>query len=191
MFGAPPVDGLGNAGGFKIMVEDRGDTASRRLQTQVDNLVEKGNQSPGWSGLFTMFRANTPQLYVDVDRTSASRWAWRSSDVFNTLQVYLGGLLRQRLQPVRPHLAGQLQADAAVPRAARRRRAAQRPQRQRRHGAAGTGGRRRRPQRPGAHQPLQHATPAAAINGDWTPGVSSGQAIRDGDAGRAGNCPAP
>ncbi len=91
VFGAPPVDGLGTAGGFKIMVEDRGDTGLAALQAQTDNLAAKANQTSGFVGVFTMFRANTPQLYVDVDRTKCKSLEVPLTDVFNTLQVYLGG----------------------------------------------------------------------------------------------------
>jgi multidrug efflux pump len=91
VFGAPPVDGLGNAGGFKMMVEDLGDSGLEVLQGQTDNLVEKGNQQPGLVGLFSMFRADTPQLYVDVDRTKCKTLGVALSDVFNALQLNLGG----------------------------------------------------------------------------------------------------
>ena len=91
VFGAPPVDGLGNAGGFKIMIEDRGDSGLDVLQGQSENLTQKGNQTPGLVGMFSMFRANTPQLYVDIDRTKCKTLGVALSDVFNTLQVYLGG----------------------------------------------------------------------------------------------------
>ncbi len=91
VFGAPAVDGLGNAGGFKLMVEDQGDLGSAVLQAQSDNLAEKGNQLPGLVGLFNSFRADTPQLYVDVDRTKCKSMGVELTDVFNTLQVFLGG----------------------------------------------------------------------------------------------------
>ncbi len=90
IFGAPPVDGLGNAGGFKLMVEDRGGSLDL-LQGQADNLVEEGNRTPGLIGLFNGFRANTPQLYVDVDRTKCKTLGVPLTAVFDTLQVYLGG----------------------------------------------------------------------------------------------------
>ena len=67
VFGAPAVDGLGSAGGFKLMVEAVGDVNFVALQAQTDNLAAKGNQQPGLVGLFDGFRASTPQLYVDVD----------------------------------------------------------------------------------------------------------------------------
>ena len=53
-----------------------------------------------------MFRANTPQLYVDIDRSKCKTMGVELSDVFNALQVQLEQLLRQRFQPLRPHLAG-------------------------------------------------------------------------------------
>jgi len=91
VFGAPAVDGLGNAGGFKLMVEAIGDVNFAALQGQADNLTEKGNQQPGLVGLFDGFRASTPQLYVDIDRVKCKTMDVALTDVFATLQVYLGG----------------------------------------------------------------------------------------------------
>jgi multidrug efflux pump subunit AcrB len=71
VFGAPPVDELRLAGGFKLMVEDRGGGGLALLQGQADNLAEEGNKQPGLVVLFNGFRANTPQLYVDIDRTKS------------------------------------------------------------------------------------------------------------------------
>src|SRR5207248_4521141 len=68
VFGPPAVRGLGNAGGFKLMVKATGDVNLEALQAQADNLAAKGNQQPGLVGLYNGFRARTPQLYVDVDR---------------------------------------------------------------------------------------------------------------------------
>ncbi len=90
VFGAPPVDGLGNAGGFKLMVEDRGDAGLDVLQGQADNLALQGNQQPGLVGLFNSFRANTPQLYVDIDRIKCKTMGVSLTDVFDTLQVFMG-----------------------------------------------------------------------------------------------------
>ena len=91
VFGAPAVDGLGNAGGFKLMVESIGDVNFPALQGQADNLAEKANQQPGLVGVFDGFRANVPQLFVDVDRVECKTMGVALSDVFSTLQVYLGG----------------------------------------------------------------------------------------------------
>jgi multidrug efflux pump len=91
VFGAPAVDGLGNAGGFKLMVEATGDVNFAALQAQADALAAKGNQQPGLVGLFNGFRASTPQLYADIDRTKVKTMGVALTDVFDTLQAYLGG----------------------------------------------------------------------------------------------------
>ena len=90
VFGAPAVDGLGMAGGFKLMVEAAGDVNFEALQTQADELAAEGNRQPGLIGLFSGFRARTPQLYVDVDRTKVKTMGVQLTDVFDVLQAYLG-----------------------------------------------------------------------------------------------------
>ena len=90
IFGAPPVDGLGTAGGFKIVIEDRGDNGLRALQKAAETIVTEGNATPGLQGLFCSFRADTPWLFLDIDRTQAKTMGVSMNEVFNTLQVYLG-----------------------------------------------------------------------------------------------------
>jgi multidrug efflux pump len=90
VFGAPAVRGLGNAGGFKLMVEATGDVNYDALQAAADNLAAKGTQQPGLVGLFNGFRARTPQLYVDVDREKVKTMGVQLTDVFDALQAYLG-----------------------------------------------------------------------------------------------------
>ncbi len=90
VFGASPVPGLGVAGGFKLMVEDRGSLGLPALQTQTDNLVQKIGAEPGMVGVFTLFRSNTPQLYMDIDRTKVKSMGISLNDVNQTLQIYLG-----------------------------------------------------------------------------------------------------
>src|SRR5262249_23334153 len=92
VFGAPPVEGLGTAGGFKIIVEDRNDLGTRTLQQVTLDLVDKGNKKPGLQGLFASFRADTPWLQLDIDRRSAKMMGVSTAEVFNTLQVYVGSL---------------------------------------------------------------------------------------------------
>jgi multidrug efflux pump len=89
-FGAPPVEGLGSTGGFKIQIQDRGDLGLGGLEGAVANVVEKGNAQPGLVGLFSSFRAKQPQIYLDVDRVKAKSLGVALDDVFSTLQVYLG-----------------------------------------------------------------------------------------------------
>ncbi|WP_165251650.1 efflux RND transporter permease subunit [Paludisphaera soli] len=92
VFDAPPVDGLGTAGGFKIVVEDRGDLGPAELEATARRLVAAGDASPMLQGLFTSFRADTPWLFLDVDRDKAKLLGVSISELFNTLQVYLGSL---------------------------------------------------------------------------------------------------
>lgn len=90
VFGAPPVDGLGTAGGFKIMVQDRSGSGMQALAEQTEHLVDRARQEKGLVGVFSMFRANTPQIYVDIDRTKCKSAGVALSDVFNALQTNLG-----------------------------------------------------------------------------------------------------
>jgi multidrug efflux pump len=89
-FGAPPVDGLGTTGGFKLIVEDRGNLGLGALQRVSDRIVARGNKTEGLQGLYNSSRADTPWLYLDIDRTKCKVLGVEVSDVFNTLQVYLG-----------------------------------------------------------------------------------------------------
>jgi multidrug efflux pump len=89
-FGAPAVNGLGTAGGFKLQVEDLGGAGYEALQVATQNLAAEANKIPGLVNVFSGFRANQPQLFVDVDRTKAKTLNIPLSDVFETLQSYLG-----------------------------------------------------------------------------------------------------
>jgi multidrug efflux pump len=91
VFGAPAVDGLGNASGFKIMVRDVGDLGLDALQEAADDLATKGNEQPGLLGLYSAFRARSPQMFVDVDRERCKAMGVPLDEVFMTLQLYLGG----------------------------------------------------------------------------------------------------
>lgn len=92
VFDAPPVDGLGTAGGFKLIVEDRGDNGLAALQEISEKIVAAGNDTRGLEGLFTSFRANTPWLYIDIDRQQAKTRGVSMNEIFTNLQVYLGSL---------------------------------------------------------------------------------------------------
>jgi multidrug efflux pump len=89
-FGAPPVDGLGNTGGFKLQVQDRADSGPEALQGATEAVIRAAGAQPGLVGLFSTFRAAQPQLYLDVDRAKAKALGVSLDDVFSTLQIYLG-----------------------------------------------------------------------------------------------------
>ena len=118
VFGAPPIDGLGTAGGFKIIVEDRGNLGLRRpADGSATRSSTRGNRTPGLAGpVHQLPGQHALALPGHRPRPSAWRWACRSATSSTRLQVYLGSLLRQRLQRVRPHLAGQRPGRPAVPR---------------------------------------------------------------------------
>jgi hydrophobe/amphiphile efflux-1 (HAE1) family protein len=89
-FGAPPIDGLGTTGGFKLIIEDRGNLGPGELQRVSDQIVARGNKTPELEGVYNSSRASTPWLYLEIDRTKCMALGVLVSDVFSTLQVYLG-----------------------------------------------------------------------------------------------------
>jgi multidrug efflux pump len=89
-FGAPPVDGLGTTGGFTLMVEVRGSTDLTQLDAVAGKVVTRGNETAGLQGMFTSAGADTPWLYLEIDRDKCRSLGVQVSDIFNTLQVYLG-----------------------------------------------------------------------------------------------------
>ena len=87
----PPVQGLGSAGGFKLMLEDRAGLGSDALVKAAHDLVAVANKDPTFAGVFTLFNAGSPSIYADIDRLKAEKVGLTPTDVFSTLQVYLGG----------------------------------------------------------------------------------------------------
>jgi multidrug efflux pump len=89
IFQAPPVDGLGTAGGFKIVVEDRGDQGLDTLQEVTDKVVERAATMAELEHPYTSFRANTPWLDLNINREQAETMGLRMDDVSTTLQGHL------------------------------------------------------------------------------------------------------
>jgi len=90
VFIPPPIMGLGQAGGFEFQLQDRGVLGSQQLQTIANDMVFNGNNDPVLTRLNNSFRANVPQLFLDVDRTKAKTLGIPLSEIFGTLQAYLG-----------------------------------------------------------------------------------------------------
>jgi len=86
----PPVRGVGNAGGFRMMIEDRGGHGARALQAAAYAMMGRAAQTPGLDHVFSLFETSTPQLYLDIDRTKAQLLGVNVQDVFSALQTYLG-----------------------------------------------------------------------------------------------------
>ena len=92
VLGTSPIPGLGTAGGFKLIVEDRGGLGLAALQERTEALVRKLKAQPGLNNVSTQFRSNTPQLYLDIDRAKVASLGVSLDDVNQTLDIYLGSL---------------------------------------------------------------------------------------------------
>jgi hydrophobe/amphiphile efflux-1 (HAE1) family protein len=88
----PPIIGLGTLGGFKLQIEDRADAGPQALFAALSEALGKANKDPALGGAFSTYEINVPQLDIDIDRVKAKRENVKLSDVFETLQVYLGSL---------------------------------------------------------------------------------------------------
>jgi multidrug efflux pump len=92
MFPPPPVQGLGTIGGFKLQIEDRTGQGYEALDRAAKAFMAKAMTAPELAGLFSSYQINVPQLYADIDRTKARQLGVAVTDVFDTLQIYLGSL---------------------------------------------------------------------------------------------------
>jgi len=90
IFGASAVPGLGRAGGFRLMVQDRNDSGPRALQEQTEELIKQANKQPGLVGLFTVFKTDSPQVFVKVDTAACLAQGIAVNDVYATLQASMG-----------------------------------------------------------------------------------------------------
>jgi hydrophobe/amphiphile efflux-1 (HAE1) family protein len=90
VFTPPPVLGLGSLGGFKAQVEDRGDAGPEALYAAVQDALGKAAKNPALAGLLSTYQINVPQLDVSVDRDKVKQQGVKLSDVFDTLQTYMG-----------------------------------------------------------------------------------------------------
>ena len=87
----PAIPGLGNAGGFSIQVEQRQSNDDiKTFEKVVNQFVAEANKQPEIAGAFTFFSAHTPGYQVDVDRDRAKKLGLNLTDVFNTMQMYMG-----------------------------------------------------------------------------------------------------
>lgn len=91
-FNAPPIQGLSSTGGFQFELEDRASLGIQTLANVTKEMIEKGNEKPELTGLFSSFTADVPGIYVELDRTKAKTQGVAISDIFDTLQAYLGAL---------------------------------------------------------------------------------------------------
>jgi HAE1 family hydrophobic/amphiphilic exporter-1 len=88
----PPVRGIGNAGGFKMFVQDRRGRGLEALEAAITDLAGAANQTPGLTGVFSLFNTRTPKVYADIDRARAEMLGVTADQVFSTLEVYVGSI---------------------------------------------------------------------------------------------------
>ena len=87
------MPGLGQGGGFQLQIEDRAGLGLQALQEVTDTIVQKAKPSLDCPASSPLFRADTPQLYLEIDREpTPRRWACRSQDVFTTLNANMGSM---------------------------------------------------------------------------------------------------
>jgi hydrophobe/amphiphile efflux-1 (HAE1) family protein len=86
----PPVRGIGTAGGFRMMVEDRAGQGSDAVRAATEALVVRAAQTSGIANAFSLFETSTPQIYLNIDRTKAQLLGINVQDVFNALQIFIG-----------------------------------------------------------------------------------------------------
>ncbi|MEE5128041.1 efflux RND transporter permease subunit [Pseudomonas alliivorans] len=92
IFPPPPVQGLGTIGGFRLQIEDRGNLGYDELYKETMNIINKSHGVPELAGLFTSYTVNVPQIDAAIDREKAKTHGVAVSDIFDTLQIYLGSL---------------------------------------------------------------------------------------------------
>ncbi|PXA92437.1 hydrophobe/amphiphile efflux-1 family RND transporter [Nostoc sp. 3335mG] len=86
----PVIQGIGAAGGFRMMVQDKGGHGYEELGKQAYGLIGKANQAPGLAGAYTFFDTATPRIFADIDRRKADMLGVPPERVFEALNVYLG-----------------------------------------------------------------------------------------------------
>ncbi|MBU6493243.1 MAG: efflux RND transporter permease subunit [Burkholderiales bacterium] len=92
VFPPPPVMGLGTMGGFKLQLEDRGALGYRALDAATQKFLKAARAAPELGPTFSSYQINVPQLNVDLDRVKAKQLGVKVTDVFDTMQIYLGSL---------------------------------------------------------------------------------------------------
>ena len=112
MFPPPPVQGLGTTGGFKLQLEDRASLGLQQMDAALQAFMAKAHQAPELAGLFTSWQVNVPQLDADIDRTKARQLGVPVTEIFETMQIYLGSLYVNDFNKFGRTYSVRVQADA-------------------------------------------------------------------------------
>jgi multidrug efflux pump len=112
MFPPPPVQGLGTTGGFKLQIEDRASLGYEALDKAVKEFLGKAYKTPELAGIFSSFQVSVPQLHADIDRTKARQLGVPVTEVFDTMQTYLGSVYVNDFNKFGRTYSVRVQADA-------------------------------------------------------------------------------
>ena len=172
----PPVRGIGNGAGFKMMVQDRAGVGLEALKQAVDDLSAAARSDPELAHIASFFEINQPQVYLDIDREKAELMGVSSASIFETLEVYLGSAYVNDFTYLGRSFRVTAQADANYRRdvdnialyRTRNAEGAMVPIDSVAQARLTTGANR---------VPRYNSYPAAAVQGEPAPGVSSGDAI--------------
>ncbi len=111
-FAPPAIPGLGTSAGFKMMVQDKTGMGPLVLQQATEALAAKANTQSSLRGVYSTFRATIPQLFVDIDRNAVKTMGIPLTDVFGTLQAYLGSAYVNDFTKYGRNFQVKVQADA-------------------------------------------------------------------------------
>ncbi|SFW24197.1 hydrophobe/amphiphile efflux-1 (HAE1) family protein [Sinomicrobium oceani] len=172
----PSVSGIGNAGGFKMMVQDRANLGTEKLLEATHALAMAANEDPVLSNVFTFFNNQTPQLFLDIDRVKAEKLGIDVQDIFQSLEIYMGSAFVNEFNYLGRTFQVTAQADSPnrlTPDDLSKIRV-----RNQEGGMVPLGTISRQEDISGASRiPRFNLYPSASLNGDFAPGYSSGQAL--------------
>ena len=172
----PSVSGIGNAGGFKMMVQDRANLGTEKLLEATNTLAMAANQDPVLSNVFTFFNNQTPQLFLDIDRVKAEKLGINVQDIFQSLEIYMGSAFVNEFNYLGRTFQVTAQADSPnrlTPEDLDKIRIRNRDGQMVPIGTIAS-----HENTAGASRiPRFNLYPSASLNGDFSPGYSSGEAI--------------
>ncbi|MBD1425610.1 efflux RND transporter permease subunit [Sphingobacterium arenae] len=172
----PPVSGIGNAGGFKMMIQDRENVGTDKLIEATHALAAAANQDPVLSNVFTFFNNQAPQLFLDIDRVKAEKLKLNVQDVFESLEIYMGSTFVNEFDYLGRSFQVTAQADA--PDRLTPEDIAKIKVRNQEGAMVPLGTIAKQEEMAGASRiPRFNMYPAASLNGEFAPGYSSAQAL--------------
>jgi hydrophobe/amphiphile efflux-1 (HAE1) family protein len=173
----PLIRGIGSAGGYRLMVEDRDGRGYAELEKAANALIAKANQTKGLAGVYTFFETGTPRIFADIDRVKAQILGVKPEQIFETLEVYLGSAFVNDFNLLGRTYRVTAQADAPFRRTTQD--IANLETRSETGAMVPVGSVATFRDKTGPYRVLRYnLAPAVAVDGDTAPGTSSGTALR-------------